>query len=414
MKTPEGWLAPAVGEIFEILGGGTPSTAMPQYWQGDIPWITSADIHGLRDVRPRKYVTREGIADSAANTAPPGSVIVVTRVALGKVALVERELSYSQDSQALVPKSGDVDSLFASYALSSATQVFKTDNRGTTIKGVTKKELRDLPLLLPPLPEQKKIAEILGSVDESIRATKAVIEQTKKVKKGLLQQLLTRGIGHTRFKQTEIGEIPESWEVVRLGDIMPTSEGIKPGPFGSALIKSRYVADGFKVYGQEQVLAGDLSFGDYYINREHFLELEKFAVRSGDLLLTLVGAGTPGKVLIVQPPFAPGVINPRLIRIRTPSAMLTPHFLAKVFEAPFTQTEIVRIGQGGAMPVLSASLVRSLQTPLPPLAEQHLLVEYLDEWNVAIDRSNAELACLLQQRTGLMQDLLTGKVRVTV
>ena len=76
------------------------------------------------------------------------------------------------------------------------------------------------PLLLPPLPEQTKIAAILSSVDEAIAATQSVIDQTRKVKQGLLQDLLTRGIGHTRFKQTEIGEIPEAWEVKRLDSVV--------------------------------------------------------------------------------------------------------------------------------------------------------------------------------------------------
>ncbi len=81
----------------------------------------------------------------------------------------------------------------------------------------TSKDFKVRTVLLPPLAEQKKIAAILSSVDEAIQATEAVIEQTRRVKDGLLQDLLTRGIGHTRFKQTEIGEIPESWEVRQLG-----------------------------------------------------------------------------------------------------------------------------------------------------------------------------------------------------
>ncbi|MDZ7778956.1 MAG: restriction endonuclease subunit S [Gemmatimonadota bacterium] len=80
-------------------------------------------------------------------------------------------------------------------------------------------------LLLPPLPEQRKIAAILSSVDDAIAATRKVIEQTERVKQGLLQTLMTRGIGHTRFKQTEIGEIPEEWEVVTLEDVCEVRTG---------------------------------------------------------------------------------------------------------------------------------------------------------------------------------------------
>ena len=90
---------------------------------------------------------------------------------------------------------------------------------GSTVKGVSVAEIKKLSMTRPPLPEQKKIAAILSSVDQAINATQAVIDQTRKVKEGLLQDLLTRGIGHTRFKQTEVGEIPEGWEISTLGAV---------------------------------------------------------------------------------------------------------------------------------------------------------------------------------------------------
>ena len=89
-----------------------------------------------------------------------------------------------------------------------------------SMKNISKPKFKEIRLLLPPLPEQTKIAAILSSVDEAIAATQSVIDQTRKVKQGLLQDLLTRGIGHTRFKQTEIGEIPEAWEVKRLDSVV--------------------------------------------------------------------------------------------------------------------------------------------------------------------------------------------------
>src|SRR3712207_1256144 len=91
---PFGWVWTRVGEIYDIVGGGTPSTEVTEYWTGDIPWITSADILGLKDIRPRKQVTMEAIRKSATNLVPAGSLIVVTRVGLGKVALTETPLCF--------------------------------------------------------------------------------------------------------------------------------------------------------------------------------------------------------------------------------------------------------------------------------------------------------------------------------
>src|SRR5207302_1807411 len=93
----------------QILSGGTPSTSISSYWKGDIPWITSADIHGLKDVRPRKYITREAIEHSATNLIPANNLVVVTRVGLGKILVNAFDLCISQDSQGLVLDSNRVN-----------------------------------------------------------------------------------------------------------------------------------------------------------------------------------------------------------------------------------------------------------------------------------------------------------------
>jgi type I restriction enzyme, S subunit len=94
---PDGWVLTSVGEIYDIVGGGTPSTSIEEYWKGDIAWVTSADIYGLKDIRPRKRITKSAIENSATNLVPEGSLIVVTRVGLGKVALTKIPLCFSQD-----------------------------------------------------------------------------------------------------------------------------------------------------------------------------------------------------------------------------------------------------------------------------------------------------------------------------
>ncbi|MED0686409.1 restriction endonuclease subunit S, partial [Anoxybacillus ayderensis] len=118
---------------------------------------------------------------------------------------------------------------FIFYRLQGELRKIEALTPATTVKHLSKKDIEDLNLLLPPLGEQSKIASILSSVDETIEKTKAIIKQTEKVKKGLMQQLLTKGIGHTKFKKTEIGEIPEGWEVARLGEKKFTQK-ITQGP----------------------------------------------------------------------------------------------------------------------------------------------------------------------------------------
>ena len=120
---PDRWVLTAVKEVYSIVGGGTPSTRVEEYWQGDIPWISSADIHGPKDIRPRRRITKDAVENSATNLVPEGSLIVVTRVGLGKVALTKTPICFSQDSQALVGSSDFILPDYAIHYLAQAVQV---------------------------------------------------------------------------------------------------------------------------------------------------------------------------------------------------------------------------------------------------------------------------------------------------
>ncbi|MDR3608951.1 MAG: restriction endonuclease subunit S [Ignavibacteriaceae bacterium] len=159
-QLPNGWKELTVNDICEkIIGGGTPSTGVSKYWDGDTEWITSADIFGLKDIRPRKKITEEAIKNSATNKVPTGTIIVVTRVGLGKLAIAQNELCFSQDCQGLILKRELVTEKFALWFLSKGVEEFKYKNRGTTINGVAKKQLADLKFLLPPLNQQSRIVD---------------------------------------------------------------------------------------------------------------------------------------------------------------------------------------------------------------------------------------------------------------
>ena len=176
---PKGWVWTSVGEIYDIVGGGTPSTSIEEYWKGDIAWITSADICGLKDIQPRKQITKAAIGNSATNLVPAGSLIVVTRVGLGKVALTKMPLCFSQDSQALIGVSSSIHPDYSLYYLSQAVQIFKYQNRGTTIAGVTKKQLSELSFALPPLPEQQRIVAAIEQQFSRLDAGVAALRQAQ-------------------------------------------------------------------------------------------------------------------------------------------------------------------------------------------------------------------------------------------
>ena len=159
----------------EILSGGTPSTKNAAYWQGDIPWITSADIVDIRTAIPRKYITETAVRESATNIIPRGNVIVVTRVGLGKLFRNDFDVCISQDSQGLILKEG-VSADFLVYVLKDRVTNFKNTSQGSTIQGVTKRQLAELQIPLPPLEVQREIVAEIEGYQRVIDGARAVID----------------------------------------------------------------------------------------------------------------------------------------------------------------------------------------------------------------------------------------------
>lgn len=201
------------------------------------------------------------------------------------------------------------------------------------------------------------------------------------------------------------------WSTKKLKELGTKAKpAVKAGPFGSSLKKENHVKEGYKVYGQEQVIKGDAYYGDYFIDENKFQSLKSCAVSPGDVLISLVG--TMGKVLVVPEDSLPGVINPRLLRLSLDPSQISPQFI-KLFFEDFSTTKILkRWSQGGTMDVLNADMVGSLKVTFPLLPEQTAIASRLSTWDSAIGKAELLIVAKEQQRKSLMQSLLTGKLRI--
>ena len=170
------WPMAELGDIcHDILSGGTPSTKNEEYWKGNIPWITSADIVDLKTARPRKHITEEAIRESATNLIKKGNVIVVTRVGLGKLFRNDFDVCISQDSQGLIVKN-EVNADYLVYILKDRVENFKKVSQGSTIQGVTKKRLSEIKIPFPPLDVQREIVAEIENYQKVIHGARAVID----------------------------------------------------------------------------------------------------------------------------------------------------------------------------------------------------------------------------------------------
>ena len=212
------WEQRKLGEIAtETYGGGTPKTSNEEFWKGDIPWIQSSDLidECLFDVRPRKCISQEAVSKSATKLVPQNSIAIVTRVGVGKLAFMPFSYATSQDFLSL---SGlKIDPEFTVYALYKMMQSVSNEVQGTSIKGVTKDELLAKKIIFPSCNEQKKIGAYLHNLDNLITLHQRKCEQTKNLKKYMLQKMFPQN--GAKVPEIRFNGFTHDWEQRKFGEV---------------------------------------------------------------------------------------------------------------------------------------------------------------------------------------------------
>lgn len=380
LEAPADWISTTLGEqIVEMRGGGTPSRKVPEYWNGNIPWASVKDLKGRHIDNTEESISEDGLQNCASSLIPKGTLVLATRMAVGKAVRFSRDVAINQDLRALFPRpSLDVDFLHQWFSWQES-HVARLGS-GTTVAGIRQETIRGLPLALPLLQEQRRIAEILSSVDEAIAATRAVIEQTKKVKQGVLERLLTKGIGHTRFKQTEIGEIPEGWRTGKIGDFFTLQRGFD-------------ITEKQSTVGEYPVVS---SSGISYFHWE--------AMVRGPAVIT-GRKGKLGQVYFIDSSCWPHDTTLWVKDFKGNAPKFVYWFLRSL--------NLEKFDAATAVPTLNRNVVHALGCAFPPISEQLLIADHLDSIEATEDTQTRNLASYGQTKSALMADLLTGRKRVT-
>ncbi len=183
------WETTTLGLTGKFIGGGTPSKENSEFWEGSIPWISSSDLteESIFKINITRFISQNALNQSATKLVPANSILIVSRVGVGKVAITPNEICTSQDFTSLTLHKGS--SIFFAYLIKSLTPYLLEMNQGTSIKGFIKDDLANLELKIPCIEEQTKIANFLSAIDQKIEVVAQQIEQAKTWKKGLLQQM---------------------------------------------------------------------------------------------------------------------------------------------------------------------------------------------------------------------------------
>jgi len=417
--TPEGWRDVSILDVADVASGQVDPRETPYC---DWPLVAPNHIEeGSGRLLPAFSAAAQG-AISGKYMFQPGDVLYSKiRPYLRKVALPRFSGLCSADMYPLRSNGGiEPGFLFAMLLSKEFTEFASSVSMRTGIPKINREELAKYRCSLPPLPEQRKIAAILSSVDDAIEASQVVIDQIQVVKKAMMAELLTKGLPgrHKRFKQTEIGEVPEDWEIRRVdGLAAPAPYSCVGGPFGSDLTTKDYVSSGVPV-----IRGANLNGpGRWMVEREFVFvsqEKAKALLRNlaypGDIIFTQ--RGTLGQVARIHP--ASGghcfVLSQSQMKLTVNAEVADPDFVTFYFESPQALDMIVRATVATGIPHINLGILRGFLVPIPPREEQRQIAESLDASECRGVAEGNKLKALSELKSALMSVLLTGEVRVRV
>lgn len=414
---PQEWEVVRLGEVGDIVGGGTPDTTNSAFWNGEIAWISSSDIdeESIYKISIRRFINEFAIKNSATNLIPAKSVLIISRVGVGKVAVNEIPLCTSQDTQSLILKNAHY--IFMAYLIKHNIKTLLQYNQGTSIQGFTKTELKSLQIPLPPLAEQEKIAQILGVWDKGISVLKSLIEAKTKRKKALMQRLLTppcesltpslrasetsaaihnksvdcHDLTASNLAKTEkdskakqslrFAEFTDKWQEMRLGDIC---EIYQP----QTIPQSDFTKEGYNVYGANGII------GKYH-SYNHEKEQIAIACRGnscGAVNFTNPKSWITGNAMVIN-----------LDNSKNADKIFVYYVLLN--------SNLNYLVTGSGQPQITSN-IKNHSIKLPTLAEQKKIAQVLSACDKEIELLKSKFQCLKTQKKGLMQRLLNGEVRV--
>lgn len=401
-EIPEGWEVRKLGDIANIVMGQSPSSSSYNKDGLGLPFFQGKTEFG------NIYPSISKWCSNPIKISKPNDVLVCVRAPVGDVN-INIVKSCIGRGLAAIQSYKEAHYRFIYYLLKKKKQLLENLGQGSTFTAINRNDLKNLKLPFPPLPEQQKIADILSTVDKQIEQTDQLIEKTKELKKGLMQRLLTKGIGHTKFKKTEVGEIPVGWEVRKLGDLChkKPSYGANESAIEYDEELPRYVRitdireDGKLIQNDKKSFPLPIELSSDYI------------LKKGDIVFARTGA-TVGKTYMYREEDGICVYAGYLIKF-----IPTPNRLTVEYLFYFTHSEIyyrwVKSNlREGVQPNINSKEYSILKIPLPPLPEQQKIADILSSVDEQIEQYETKKEKLQHLKKGLMQQLLTGKIRVKV
>lgn len=411
---PEGWDAGHFGELVDYALGRTPPRNDASFWkEGIYPWVSISDMkpHAVVSETAEKVTEKAYAEVFRGQLVPEGSLLMSFKLTIGRVSRLGMPALHNEAIISFRPEARKVNEDYLAYYLS---QINYKDYQDTAIKGQTlnKGKIDSLEIALPPLPEQQRIAQVLSTVQQAIEQQERLIRTTTELKQALMQKLFTEGLRGEAQKETEIGAVPESWEVVKLETFCQRPAGlIQTGPFGSQLHSYEYTAQGIPVVNPTHLGGNRINHEDVpRVPEEVANRLSRHYVQKGDILFGRRGEiGRHGLVGTEEVGWLCGT-GCFLVRANHPD--INNEYLSFYCSIEPVVKWLNSHAAGAIMPNLSTSVIANLPVCVPSIEDQRQIVQAFTALELKLDQAEHKKTTLQDLFRTLLHELMTGKVRV--
>jgi type I restriction enzyme, S subunit len=397
------WQVLTIADVADVIGGGTPSTKIPENFDGEIPWLTPKDLaqHEAREIgQGERNISDLGLASSSARMLPKGAVLLSSRAPIGYVAVAAQPVSTNQGFRSLVMKNGNVPEFFY-YLLKANKPVLESRASGSTFREISGTSLKEISFPIPAPDEQRRIAWALGAIDDKLESNRRVARTLEEIAAALFKGRFVDFVADDELVKSEIGPIPKGWEIASISDLSETRYGYTASaaaePVGPKFLRVMDI--------------NKLPWIDW--NCVPYCEIapekkERFALKVGDIVVARMA--DPGKAALVEEE-VDAVAASYLVRLRTGS-LAEAYYLFGFLRSPAYADYCRATMSGSVQKNMNARVITAAKLPVPPPAQMDAHLEAvlpIRRRLLGLLRENATLSAM---RDALTPPLVSGQLRV--
>ena len=379
------WKRKKLGEVAEIVGGGTPDTNIDEYWDGNIQWFTPSEIKSNFVSKSIRTITELGLKKSSAKLLPIGAILLTTRATIGDVAIAEQECATNQGFQSLIVYKNVNNKFIANWIRINKNKFIKLA-KGSTFAEISKKDIEKINIFITELPEQNKIAFFLSLIDERISTQMKIIEEWEKLKKGMIDELFSQKM---RFINEKKNFICKTKSLSTL--LIKNNEKNKKRKYS----KVQSVSNKLGFANQEEIFANrrvaSINTSNYYVIRKGIFAYNPSRIDVGSLAYKVDDEIS--------------IISPLYVSFWTKKTYVVDLYLFYWFSSKYFITQMNSSFEGSVRNTLSYESLGRMKMVLPPIDKQQEIASILSSFDKKLSIERQILAQYQSQKKYLLQNM---------